>query len=423
MITNTIDDPHQHEGASTILLNLKKETTEGGSTMLQGGSGNSNNGTTKKNEIITDDTLGSNEEYVPLSNFSNFINVSIAIMWLTMTALIVPICVVLIRYIFLEPIRWINHKWFNYLEHKVCHLVNDHWVGAGAFTGLQVIEYGDDLTKIQDERVLFMPNHLGLLDHFILMTSFFNKNTLAGRYIWVIFNIWKWTPLGFMWTAHGNFFINGGAGKREKVLRDFRDHLNGIYWKNDLGYIVMYPEGSRFYLIKESGAKFALKNNLEPLTNCAYPRTGAAKAILDVVGPKNVDKNDSSRKPIEYLVDCTLGYPKGIVPDIRDALLQEWPCGNSKVGIHFKIHKITEDMCNEDVLQQFLYKCYEEKDKLLDYYYKHDTFPNTKARPISYPWSRMIFVESFWLSIFFASYYVIIKPLSIYCYQMVLLSN
>ncbi|CEF61929.1 Acyl-CoA:lysophosphatidylglycerol acyltransferase 1 [Strongyloides ratti] len=426
MITNTIDDHHQHDGTSTIIFNSKKKNCEGEDTIMVK---RNNTNTTINNDIPTeDDDITGPEEYVFLSNFSNFLNVFIAIIWLIMTVFIVPICVILIRSFILEPTRWINQKWFNYLEHKCCKMVNDHWVSAGTFAGLQVIEYGDDITKIQDDRVLFLPNHLGLLDHFILMTAFFNKNTLPGKYIWVIFNIWKWTPLGFMWMAHGNFFINGGAKRREKVLGDFRKHLNNIYWTNDLGYIIMYPEGSRLYLVKESGANFAINNNLKPLEHCTYPRIGAAKTILDVVGPKNITENDIDnngylKKPIKYIVDCTLGYPKGIVPDIRDALLQEWPHGTSKVGIHYKIYKATDEMCNEENLQQFLYKCYQEKDKLLDYYYKNDTFPNTKPRIVSFPWNRMIIVEIFWLSIFFTSYYFIMKPLFIYFFQMFFLTN
>ena len=44
-------------------------------------------------------------------------------------------------------------------------------------------------------------------DHFALMTAFHDKGdgprALAGRYMWVIFNIWQWTPMGAMWAAHG----------------------------------------------------------------------------------------------------------------------------------------------------------------------------------------------------------------------------
>lgn len=46
--------------------------------------------------------------------------------------------------------------------------------------------------------------------------------------MWVIYNIWKWTSLGIMWTAHGNFFINGGSRERNKVLNSFRITYNAF---------------------------------------------------------------------------------------------------------------------------------------------------------------------------------------------------
>jgi hypothetical protein len=50
-----------------------------------------------------------------------------------------------------------------------------------------------------------------------------------------------------MWLTHGNYFINGGAGKRASAIQSFREHLEKKYWKYDYGWIVMYPEGSDFY--------------------------------------------------------------------------------------------------------------------------------------------------------------------------------
>jgi hypothetical protein len=85
-----------------------------------------------------------------------------------------------------------------------------------------------------------------------------------------------------MWTTHGNFFINGGA--RALVLKEFREHLKALYWKFGYGFVVMYPEGSRLYLIKESEKRFAEKNNLSAFKHCAHPRSGAAHSTILVAG-------------------------------------------------------------------------------------------------------------------------------------------
>ncbi|VDK26780.1 unnamed protein product [Anisakis simplex] len=92
------------------------------------------------------------------------------------------------------------------------------------------------------------------------------------------------TPLGAMWLTHGNYFINGGASQRERLLNQFRDHLKNNYWKYDHGWLVMYPEGSRYYLIRESNARYAKKNGLKQFRHCALPRSGGAHAVFDVAG-------------------------------------------------------------------------------------------------------------------------------------------
>lgn len=67
--------------------------------------------------------------------------------------------------------------------------------------------------------------------------------------MWVIFNIWKLTPLGAMWLTHGNFFINGGAARRVAVLNEFREHLKSLFWKYGYGFIVMVRYESFIFLI------------------------------------------------------------------------------------------------------------------------------------------------------------------------------
>ena len=53
-----------------------------------------------------------------------------------------------------------------------------------------------------------------------------------------------------MWYLHGNFFINGSRREREKKLDVFRQHLMREYWKGDFTWLVVYPEGTRLFLIR-----------------------------------------------------------------------------------------------------------------------------------------------------------------------------
>jgi len=231
-------------------------------------------------------------------------------------------------------------------------------------------------------------------------------------YLWVIYNIWKYTPLGLMWTTHGNFFVNGGSSRRTAVLQQFREHLSHQYWKQDYGFVVMYPEGSRLFLIKESGARFAEKNGLKPLKHCAHPRTGAAHAVLDVCGPKEGREN-----PIEYVIDCTLGYPKGDVVELGKAMTGEWPENNTTVAIHYRIYKADPAWADEKILQKWLYERYEEKDQLLDNYYKTGKF-DSAPRHIYFPFSRAIMVQVFWMVLFYGHYLLWMKPITIAGYRV-----
>uniref|UniRef100_A0A1I7SH86 PlsC domain-containing protein n=1 Tax=Bursaphelenchus xylophilus TaxID=6326 RepID=A0A1I7SH86_BURXY len=293
-----------------------------------------------------------------------------AFYWFIMTVIVVPVGCLCTLFLVLYPIMgivWLlglNKQIFNGIEHIVCQYANDHWVSAGQYTGLTITEHGDDITEIADSRALFLCNHLGLVDHFCLMTAFWDKKGLTGKYMWVIFNIWKWTPLGAMWTTHGNFFINGGRTKRDEVLREFGQHLRNNYWEYDYGWVVMYPEGSRLYLVKEQERKFAEKMGIEPFKHCSHPRTGAAHTTLTVCGknPQDPTKaNAGDLPPMEYVIDCTLGYPKGEVVDISKAMLGEWPNDNSHVAVHYSIHKVKPEWADEAKLKEWLYQRYAEK--------------------------------------------------------------
>ncbi|VDM62372.1 unnamed protein product [Angiostrongylus costaricensis] len=299
--------------------------------------------------------------------------------FLIMTVFIVPVaCVATVLTLF--PMIYLSLPVFNYSENNLCRLVNNLWVSASVYCGLNLVEYGADLSAYTEKRCLFLANHLGLVDHFIVMQSLHNKGRVSGNWMWVIYNIWKYTPLGIMWMAHGNFFINGGASRKTALLRSFKNHLRNFFYKFDYRWIVMYPEGSRLFLIKESCARFAEEMRLQPLSHCVYPRSGAAHAVIDVLGPaRGSEEGDllhfvkillsTSSKlsrcgggpPIEYIIDATLGYPKGIVPDIRSILLGEKCFPDSGVCIHYEVIRVNPEWHDESKLQGFLYKRYQEK--------------------------------------------------------------
>lgn len=235
--------------------------------------------------------------------------------------------------------------------------------------------------------------------------------------MWVIYNIWKYTPLGVMWTSHGNFFVNGGVSKRDSVLSSFRDHLKNSFYKYDYGWVIMYPEGSRLYLVKNSGRTFAEKNGLKPLDNCVYPRTGAAHAVLDVLGPTD-DSLSMSKcgkgEPIKYIIDATIGYRKGAVPDICDVMMGDWESVEaSQFAVHYDVIPVKPEWSDENLLKEFLYERYIIKDKLLAEFYKTGHFPGDKTKVIPNNY-EMMFAQVFWGCLYYAHYVYWLRPLIVH---------
>lgn len=68
-------------------------------------------------------------------------------------------------------------------------------------------EYGEDITKYANKRCLCLSNHLGLIDHFCLMTAFHNKKSLTGKvYIKIIFRKFF---IKIIFSIYGLFLIFG----------------------------------------------------------------------------------------------------------------------------------------------------------------------------------------------------------------------
>jgi len=352
-------------------------------------------------------------------DFRKLMGMICALYWFCGMVIIVPTACVATLCVFVYPTMLFSMSLFNRLEHALCRMVNDHWVSAGQYTGVNVVEYGDDISAFADKRSLVLCNHLGLIDHFCLMTAFHNKRSVAGSYLWVIFNIWKYTPLGLMWTAHGNFFINGGrsAKRREEMLQGFRAQLKANYWKHEHGWVVMYPEGSRLFLIKDAEKRFCHQNQLKPFVHCAHPRTSAAHSALMTCASKG--KSDG----IEYVIDCTLGYPKGVVGDLSTVMLGDWPNNDTTIALHYRVHRVRREWLeSEEKFRQWLYDQYQAKDEMLGHFYKTGRFPSGgKGRQVQFSLQRSVLVQLFWLALFYFHYGFWMRPLAVWGWRMVFL--
>lgn len=145
----------------------------------------------------------------------------------------------------------------------------------------------------------------------------------------------------------------------------FRRHFDRIYHEVDLRWLCLYPEGSRLFLIQKRNSEFEKKRGLPPLTNCAYPRLGAALSAIKVLGPdpnNPLKSNNGKGPPLEYLVDVTLGYPDGNILPLNEIFMSAWRNGGGKpFAIHYEIFKMDPKWKDEEELKNFLFDRYQKK--------------------------------------------------------------
>lgn len=82
----------------------------------------------------------------------------------------------------------------------------------------------------------------------------------------------------------------------------------------------------------------------------------------DHAGAERWKRSNDIDQSIEYIVDCTLGYPRGKVPELGDAMLGEWPDADSTLAIHYSVHAVRREWVeDEETLKQWLYERYRIK--------------------------------------------------------------
>uniref|UniRef100_A0A1I8EE52 Phospholipid/glycerol acyltransferase domain-containing protein n=1 Tax=Wuchereria bancrofti TaxID=6293 RepID=A0A1I8EE52_WUCBA len=283
-------------------------------------------------------------------------------------------------------------------------MVNDHWSSAIQIAGINIVEYGDDILKLSEKRVLLLANHLGLADHFVIMhyetKKLFLKRCTSSVEKFKEIKFLKNVRLSFCYRSnylgyiqymendttgcdvmiHGNYFVDGDAAKRDQMIEDFKTHLKKNYWKYDHRWIIMYPEGARLYRIKESDARHAA---------CEVLFRNHTSATVEVT-------NDSLEYVISFNSRSTLRHQNGDVPSI-DMVTEERS---------LRIYRIRTEWKDENMLRHWLYDIYEKKE-LLEKNCQSGIFPmDSQHHPkiVRTSISNCLFAEAFWLLLLYFYY-------------------
>ncbi|XP_045130163.1 acyl-CoA:lysophosphatidylglycerol acyltransferase 1-like [Portunus trituberculatus] len=270
----------------------------------------------------------------------------------------------------LQPLKWLSPTTYWRIEGVMFRWLLSMVALWSYSNGYHVVERGDDVWDLKDQRTLVLFNHQSTSDVPLIMAAFNSRIQLFNNIMWIMDHIFKYTNFGLVSWAHGDFFIQGGKEHRDSSLVKLENHLRNFYIPRMRKWLVLFPEGGFLKNRKPSSQRYALKNNLPVLENVSLPRVGALKVILDSVA---ADQNDEKTDTIKHLLDVTIAYPGGDPLDLP-TIFGGWrpPCDTI---FHYRRFNIEEVPKEEEALTEWLYTRYVEKEKILQEYYDTGVFP------------------------------------------------
>lgn len=281
--------------------------------------------------------------------------------------------------------------------------------------GYEVAESGADLDLLKHKNLLMMPNHQSTADVPLLMTIFSSRVGFCNKVMWIMDKVFKFTNFGVVSWMHDDFFILAGRDNRDTSLVHLKRHLSEVFVPKQRKYLVVFPEGGFLHKRKEASNRFAAKLGLPPLEHCTLPRTGALDVIMAEIGPWrhpqetkeakelvehegeeqcNVEekvtngedsKNESTTDAgsLDYLVDVTVAYPQGKPLDLQ-SIVTGWrqPC---LTHVHYRVFPVRNLPRSSEELKNWMIRLYQEKEELLDTYYRTGEFPYNHFEPTALP--------------------------------------
>ncbi|KAJ8966141.1 hypothetical protein NQ314_003720 [Rhamnusium bicolor] len=176
-------------------------------------------------------------------------------------------------------------------------------------------------------------------------------------------------------------YTQRGKDKRDKSLQALVQHLLDTYVPLNRKWLVLFPEGGFLRKRKAVSHRYAEKMNLPKFENVSLPRVGAMQIIMDTIGPKcsafnnncNSVRNQLSEvAKIEWILDITIGYPKGWPIDLSHIVFgHREPC---QTVLFYRLYPCKEVPKDSESMTKWLFQRWEEKEKMLEKFYKTGEF-------------------------------------------------
>ncbi len=264
------------------------------------------------------------------------------------------------------PVRLFSQRAFR----KIMRFGANLWWGwcvlwAEKLHRTKVIISGDDVPE--RENTIVVANHVEMTDIPVIFSLARRKKRL-GDLKWFVKDIVKYVP-GAGW---GLLFLDCLFVKRDWTAD--REKINHVFHKilqhRIPLWLISFVEGTRL-----KPAKLMLSNSyieklkLPPLKYVMMPRTKGFVASVQ-----------SLRGHIDAVYDLTIGYIDGV------PTLWQWIKGSAKrAHLHVRRFAVSELPEDTEALTAWLIERFQEKDRLLEHYYKYGMFPQNslQLKPIS----------------------------------------
>ncbi|KAL6059831.1 1-acylglycerol-3-phosphate O-acyltransferase [Balamuthia mandrillaris] len=236
------------------------------------------------------------------------------------------------------------------------------------WNGMKITMYGD--VPPQGERVLIISNHPTEVDWFMFWPFALRKGRLGNLKVILKKELRLVPGMGWAMDSLDFIFLQRNWAADEPLMR----HRTQTWIEDDYSlWLAMFPEGTDFSCKKRlNGAMYATKHGLEVYKNLLVPRTTGFLACasmlqghLDAIYDLTIcyaDRTDLHHPP------TALSTALGIAP--------KRPC------IHVRRYAFKDIPSDEEGMKEWLFKVYRDKDRLIEYFREHGTFPHWRGEQV-----------------------------------------
>lgn len=273
-----------------------------------------------------------------------------------------------------QPLKWFAPQLYWIIEGKLYHLLLAVVASWPWSAGYAIAEAGDDIRPCTASRTLVLVNHQSTGDVPMLIAALNPKCSILPNIMWIMDKTFQYTNFGVVSMIHRDFFIRSGRTLREQAVMELRQHIQNSYIPRKRNWMMLFPEGGFLRKRRSASQKFAAKNNLPCLEHVTLPRLGALIAIFKELHPGEKEiQSKTSDDMLSWVLDITIGYPKSNPIDLPTIIMgQQDPCTTT---LFYRLYPISNIPCQKEALTHWLYTLWEEKEHMLDTFYKSGQFP------------------------------------------------